>query len=254
MCIRDRFDYEALNAMKSSAVKGWAWEHDRRVELWREPERGKTYRITLDPSSGIAGRDKAGMWLVCVEDRAAIGRLYDHVPVATLGRLALRLAREYGEAELVPEMNGGWGEALLAEWGDYRRVWREKPLDNVTRRTSNRVGWWTDESSRGAIVSALQRVVLDGSLSIPSVEAIDALMAIRIGDRDKLIRAPHQNWEDMICLGIQSHLLNTVKPVRRLDSYEVAAGPAREGVRPAPVTPPWLDRPSRRSDDAEWAS
>lgn len=246
------FDYESLNTMRSGAVPGWAWDDDRRVELWREPEAGKTYRISLDPSSGIAGRDKAGLWLVCVEDRAGIGRLYDHVPVATLGRLALRLARRYGEAELIPEMNGGWGEALLAEWGDYRKVWREKPLDNVTRRTSNRVGWWTDESSRGVIVSALQRCVLDGSLSVPSLEAIDALMAIRIGDRDKLIRASHQNWEDMICLGIQAHLLNTVKPVRRYTATESAYGPWRESNAPVPMVAPWMERGRNRTDDADW--
>ena len=246
------FDYDALNDMKARCVAGEAWEHDRRVVLWRGPERGKSYRITLDPSSGIAGRDKAGLWLVSVDDRAGIGRLYDHVPVAGLGRAALRLAREYNDAELVPEMNGGWGEALLAEWGDYRNVWREKPLDNVTRRTSNRVGWWTDESSRGVIVSALQRCLLDDSLSIPSVEAVDALMAIRIGDRDKLIRAPHQNWEDMICLGIQAHLLNTVRKPRRYEVAEMNAGMGR--VQPLAVTPPWLDRGPKRQPDAEWNS
>ena len=105
-------------------------------------------------------------------------------------------------------------------------------------------------SSRGVIVSALQRCLLDDSLSIPSVEAVDALMAIRIGDRDKLIRAPHQNWEDMICLGIQSHLLNTVRKPKRLEAAEMSAGMGR--VQPVGVLPPWLDRGPKRQPDAEW--
>mgnify|MGYP006277950883 FL=1 len=54
----------------------------------------------------------------------------------------------------------------------------------------------------------------------------------------------------MICLGIQAHLLNTVRKPKRLEVSEMSAGMGR--VQPVSVVPPWLDRAPKRQPDAEW--
>jgi hypothetical protein len=54
----------------------------------------------------------------------------------------------------------------------------------------------------------------------------------------------------MITLGIQAHLLNTVRKARRLEGAELASGPAR--LSPAAIVPPWLDRAPKRGQDADY--
>lgn len=221
------FDLPGLNLLKGWAEPGSPWNFDERVEVWRSKDPNESYWVLLDPSSGkLPGvrwygqkpmtvvRDRCGLWVVARRARAGVARLYDWVEPDQLARIAMELAIYYNGAMIVPEMNGGWGEAMLPVWraAGYSNIYREFALDRNDFRQTELLGWYSTPDRRAAAIAALQRQVrqcAEGKpfLDIPSRAAVDSLMDILQDERGRPLRRYGQNWEDMILLGMASYLM-----------------------------------------------
>lgn len=221
------FDYDGLQLLKGWAEPGRRWEHDERVEVWRSVDPSESYYVLLDPSSGklpgvrwVGGaaqeivRDKCGMWVVARRARAGVARLYAWLEPDELATVGMKAARYYNGAMLVPEMNGGWGEAMLPVWrnADYWNIYREHAIDRNDFRQTADVGWYSTADRRAAAIASLARQIRqcrEGKpfLDIPSADALSSLMGIVQDERGRPTRRPGQNWEDMILLGMASYLL-----------------------------------------------
>ena len=206
------FDYERLERMLKWAEEGSPAEFDERVETWRDRDPDEDYMVLLDPSAGIKpmgsqpGGDACAMWVIGLRAKAGVARYFGWLPPHQLARMGRKAAEYYNTALLVPEVNG-IGEAMLPELEGYPNMFREFALERPDKALAGRNGWYTTEQSKAAGIGSLQRCLLDGSLDIPSAEAIKSLMAIRYDQRGKLLRAEGQNHEDMMLLGIASYIL-----------------------------------------------
>lgn len=208
------FPYERLEKLLRWAEDGQPWDGDPRLETWRDLEAHEDYMVICDPSAGIRpsggsdGGNRCVLWVIAVRARAGVARFYGHLPPNRLAEMALKAARYYNTALLVPEVNG-LGEAMLPVFEGYPRIYREYALERVDQSLSGRLGWYQSEQTKAAAVGSLITALdpANGWLDIPSADAVRSLMAIRMDQRGKLMRKPNQNHEDMIALGMGAYLL-----------------------------------------------
>lgn len=206
------FDYKALKGLLADAVNP-LYVDDYGVEVYEEPVEGHEYVVPMDPSAGVMGGDRCGMWVVSKTTRRGVARYYGYKTAYELGVLGRYYCERYNNAMAIPEMNGGYGEALVIGLDGWRNIYFGQHEDRVNGQRLNRIGWFTSASSKGTLINALQRALKEGTIYIPSGDALDSLMEIDMDESQKLIRYPGQNHEDMICLGLAAHITEQI-PVR----------------------------------------
>jgi hypothetical protein len=165
-------------------------------------------------------------------------RFVGYLPSFELGGLGRQVATLYNRALAIPEVSGGYGEAVLLGLRPYSNIYLEEHHDKVTGEEFSRLGWRTTTVSRNTLVGALQRVIAEDSIEVCSLEAIDSLMAVTVGPDGRIAAMSGRHDEDMVGLGIAAHLLET-EPVPRLAGPPASYAPsladivAREmGTRP----------------------
>lgn len=197
------------------------------VEVWNDWQEGEACFVVCDPSSGA--RDEkglAGEYDPC--EALVVSRTLPHRVMARyngylaaykLGALGAALGHRYGRALLVWERNGGYGEAFWLGTRDdktgrhYPNPYREHHADVLARPLSQRLGWQTNATTRGVLVGALQQALAEDSLLVPSLAAVESLRDVRMDAMGRLEAAPGRHDEDLICLGLACHLLETL-PLR----------------------------------------
>ena len=187
-----------------------------KVALWANAVEGEQYMAVADPSAGIW--DEKGEHDPCevvvvsrgVKGRPAVVARYNgYIPAHELGRLSSFLARRYNNALLVWERNSGYGEAFFLGIGDYRNVYVEHHHDSRSMPLSERVGWLTTATTRGTIIGALQKAVLEDGLLVLSKGAVESLEDVVLDRRGRIEAGAGAHDEDMIVLGLACHLLET---------------------------------------------
>jgi hypothetical protein len=234
------------------------------VEVWDRPAREDCVLVICDPSSGMRNEDKTDaeqehnpccVWAGSMAKQALLARFNGYLTPHELGKLCRALCDLYENWVFVPEMNGGWGEAVLVGFGNdgktQGQVYDEVDAMSTTGRAKTRLGWYQTAAKRGAIVGALQRGLLERSLVIPSREALENLMDVRMDEKDRYDQGDGSgaHAEDMICGGVFAHLLaNLPMPTPRAPRHWTAAemmakelgatiGESNDGY--APETFPW---------------
>jgi len=186
------------------------------VEVWADAEEGEQYLAVADPSAGIW--DEAGEHdpcEVCVVSRgvkrrpAVVARYNGYIPAYELGRLSRHLAERYNTALLVWERNSGYGESFYLGVGNYGNLYIEHHQDSRKMPLSERIGWLTTATTRGTIIGALQKAVLEDGLYVPSKSAVESLEDVVLDKRGRIEAGAGSHDEDMIVLGLACHLLET---------------------------------------------
>ena len=134
------------------------------LQIWQEVDPKHEYIVTMDPSAGVSGGDRCGLWVIDKHTREGVARFYGYLTAYNLGALGRKMCERYNMALAVPEMNGGYGEALVIAFEGYRKVYFGEHMDRVNGSRLNRIGWYTTATSKGTLVAAMQRAVLALSL------------------------------------------------------------------------------------------
>lgn len=206
------FDAEGLRRWESACAPGARWATDNRVEVWKSPEKGHPYMVLADPSAGIFDgtglHDPAGVWVVDRFTKELVARYNGYIPPTNLGRMCRALAEEYNEALLVWERNSGYGVSFYEAIGDYGNVYVDYGVDRRSVALSQRLGWATTQSTRGLIIGALQKAVLEDGLVVRSLDVIESLRDVILDPNNRIQAAPGCHDEDMILGGLAAHLLS----------------------------------------------
>ena len=126
--------------------------------------------------------------------------------------------------------------------GGYGNVYLEHHQDARKLTLYERLGWQTTATSRGAIVGALQKAVIQDGLVMLSGEALSSMRGF-IMQRTGKVEAGHgRHDEDVILLGLACHLLETL-PFYRVEKSvsDVLEGPGGPFHRRAVVDADWMD-------------
>ena len=74
---------------------------------------------------------------------------------------------------------------------------------------------FTTTTSKGTLITALQRATKMDDFYVPSADAVESLLGIVMDDQQKVVRYAGQNHEDMILIGLGAHITEQV-PVRNV--------------------------------------
>jgi hypothetical protein len=184
------------------------------VDVWFERDEAEEYFVLADPSMGIKDEkgehDPGGVIVVSRGTPRLVARWSGYAPAYQLGRLAKALAERYNRALVVWERNSGYGEPFYMGLGGYGNVYLEHHQDAKRLTLYERLGWQTNATSRGAIVGALQKAVIQDGLVMLSGEALSSMRGF-IMQRTGKVEAGHgRHDEDVILLGLACHLLETL--------------------------------------------
>ena len=101
----------------------------------------------------------------------------------------------------------GYGNVYLEHHQDARRV-----------SFYERLGWTTSATSRGTIIGALQKAVLQDGLIVLSGEATSSMRGFIMQRTGKVEAGSGRHDEDVILLGLACHLLETMAFYKREES------------------------------------
>lgn len=183
------------------------------VDIWEEAD-GEPCLVVADPSAGIwdeAGEhDPCEVVVVGRRTRTVKVRYNGYMQSHDLGRLSRLLAERYDRALLVWERNSGYGEAFYLGVGGYGNVYVEHHRDARTLPLAERIGWLTTATTRGTVIGALQKAILQDGLTLWSAAAVDSLGDVVIDRNGRIEAGAGSHDEDMIVLGLACHLLETM--------------------------------------------
>jgi hypothetical protein len=191
------------------------------IEVWENPDEfEEPNMVVADPSAGIW--DEKGDHDPC--EFIVVGRVSHRIKVryngylqaSELGRLCRHYADRYGNALLVWERNSGYGEAFYLGVGGYGNVYVEHHRDARHLPLSERLGWLTTATTRGTVIGALQKAIVQDGLYLFSDAAVESLKDVVVDKNGRSEAKSGSHDEDMIVLGLAAHLLETM-PVWTFD-------------------------------------
>lgn len=208
------FDSSGLARWERRCREGRQWHRESSVMVWHDHEAGDECFVIADPSAGIwdgvGEHDPACIVVISRLHRRVCARWNGYEQAHKVGRLARMLAEEYGGAMVVHERNSGYGESFVLGLGDYGNVYIEHHHDTRKGNLSSRIGWATTATTRGVIIGALQKAILEDGLLVESREAVESLRDVVLDPMGRIAAAPGRHDEDMIVLGLGAHLLETM--------------------------------------------
>ncbi len=257
--LRDAVGGERYGVILAPAEEDWEepvyrlQRHARgNIECWNNDKRGR-FIVASDPSSGVydyalaPDRQKRNPSCINVvsEDRGEqVFRFNGYVTAHELGimsrAICTYLTNDDDEPLWIPEMNGGWGEAMMVGFGEgYSNIWRPVRRSNAKGKASAQFGWNQTGATRGLLFGSLQRAILEGWIKFRSPDCLKNLLAVKLDDKDR----PDQgdgtgaHAEDAITSGMIAYAMEHPQERIRRDApqsnrevVERAAGIERNGV------------------------
>jgi hypothetical protein len=157
-----------------------------RLLIWEEPKVGESYAIGVDPAEGV-GADRS----VC--EVIKIGNLYhpdeqvaelacDFLDPIVFGAHVKAVGDFYAsdglEAFATVECNAPCGDTMVNDLRmrlDYTNLFVWKAYDKVTNVYTNKLGWWTNRTTRPKLIARGLHALVNNDLIIHSSWLIDEM-------------------------------------------------------------------------------
>lgn len=214
------------------------------ITLYKRPEKRGEYVAGSDTAEGIdrnrgkGNKPNPDFSVTQILDRftgeqCAVlrGRMYEKV----FGQLTAWLCRMFNWAYLVPEVQRGYGramlDAVLAEDYPMDRIYhRRSPLDQTERHITPRyddLGWETTTATRPRLVSALNMALMERSVELYDAITVQELRSFVIGPDGKAEATQGEHDDTTIALGLAViGLINAPAVTRDFgDPYALLSGP-----------------------------
>lgn len=202
-CFFDRTVTKALLAI-AQATAPILSEHDGELRIWKHPEAGKDYVISVDPSEGMGG-DPGAAEVYERKTGEHVATLHGQFTTWDFGIRLARLGTVYNTALIVIERNNHGNAVLdsLSKGQGYTRIYRDQ---------DGKLGWNSTETSRSAALDALEHAHSTGQWASPDVRVISEQRTFVVGKsgkaeaakgaHDDLIMAAAVGWDVMRKPGI----------------------------------------------------
>lgn len=185
---RTFFDRDITVRLRGRTQEPIAVEMAGQLRIWKQPEDGKSYVATVDPSEGVGGDPGA----VIVNERESgehVATLHGQFPVGDLANRADKIGRKYNDALLVVERNNHGHAVLLALTEPSRESGRE-PYPNLYEADDDRPGWYSTEVSRSAALDKFEDAHRSGVWWTPDVKVIGEMLTFIINAKGKAEATP----------------------------------------------------------------
>jgi hypothetical protein len=146
------------------------------IWIWKYPIVGKTYVLSADIARGDAA-DFSTFEIFCVEDSEQVCEFKGKIPPDQFGHLIYDIANRYNEALVCPE-NNTYGFATitkLKELGYPNLYINDKKFSYSLDVPIGKIGFNTNSSTRGPILTNLEIYLRNSSIKINSNRLVDEL-------------------------------------------------------------------------------
>lgn len=119
------------------------------VTLWNKLDVSHTYVIGADPAGGVGG-DYACAYIKDQITKKYVGRIYGQIEPKDFANVLYLLAKMFGNAWICFEYNnhGHTVHHVLREEIKYPNLYRRKVFDEVTQKTTHKIGFVTTNSNK----------------------------------------------------------------------------------------------------------
>jgi hypothetical protein len=187
---RPVFNLELLKALSASQGRPPIRTTEDGIEIYEEPNPAHHYGIGVDTAEGLADGDNSVISVVCKETGHQVAELAGKISAIEeheLARMVSIVARMYENHLCVPERNNH-GHTVIAFLKNDGAVnlFRTQEVDTVTGKTSEKIGWNTDQKSKAYAIDTLKKDLKEGRCVPHSVETYDELRVFVHGERGKM--------------------------------------------------------------------
>ena len=138
------------------------------ISYWEEPKHGR-YKIGVDPSEGVI--DPASISVVS-GDGKLVATFCAKVPIVGLAEKIKTLYYKFNKPQIVVEVNDKAGGALLENIKDLN-IYRRQVFDFKDKRTSEKLGFKTNHSTKRMLISNFQDLMKKGFPKIYDQKTIE---------------------------------------------------------------------------------
>ena len=225
---RTFFDRDITVRLRAKTRDPIAVEMAGELRIWKQPEPGKDYVATVDPSEGVGGDPGA----VIVQERDTgehVATLHGQFPVGKLAARADAIGLKYNTALLVVERNNH-GHAVLEALVDPPKSSPREAYPNLFRAADGRPGWYSTEVSRSAALDKLEEAHRDGHWWTPDVRVIGEMLTFVVWRSGKAAASPGAHDDLVLPTAIGWDVLSKpiskekAPPIRTTDANTQAIG------------------------------
>ena len=184
------------------------------IQIYEPVVDGAHYVLGFDPAEGIDKEEKndpdaSSVHVIRLDTQSVVAKINTQAEISIVCVQVDRLGRYYNNAWLAFEVNNTMG-------GTARQIFKDKEYPNLYRREITRtisdegteeIGWRTDITSRGALVSDLQEVIRDRILDVVCKETVDEMGFFVVNKNGKAEAKSGEHDDDVLSLGIANQLL-----------------------------------------------
>lgn len=154
-------------------------EQEKRFHVWELPQKGATYSLGTDVSLGNEGGDYSCIQVVKLEKGIGadvqVACWHGLLNPEDLAEIVLAIGWFYNEALAAVEVNsmGMVTNNALVRHFEYENIYRFKRLDRLKHAVTDIIGWWTDEKSKRALMTKMDKAFRSDAIEIPCRFTVD---------------------------------------------------------------------------------
>ena len=196
----------------------WVANSNGTIKVWEMPQADRGYVIGADVAEG---GDFSYATVLCKETNEQVAEVNVHMDEFEFAALLYKLGMFYNGALIGPERNNQ-GVAVVKKLDElnYMNLYVQQSIDEITKRTYNKVGWRTDSKTRPIMLGELNSQVALRKFGIRSQLVIDQMYTfIRGKTKPQAMKGTHD--DAVIGNAIALQLLKLVTAGGLSDSIQV---------------------------------
>jgi len=184
------------------------------IEIFEPVCSGAHYVMGFDPAEGLDKEEKndpdaGSCHVIRVDTKAIVAKINTQVELSITCAQVDKLGRYYNDAYLAFEINNtmGGGAREIFKQLEYPNLYMRMERSRITDEMTEAVGWRTDISSRGLLISGLQEVIRERIIRVVSKETCDQMAYFITNKNGKAEAKAGEHDDDVMSLGIAVQML-----------------------------------------------
>jgi hypothetical protein len=155
--------------------------NEERFHIWEKQIPGERYCMGVDVSLGNDGGDYSCVQVVKLssghEKDEQVACWHGLIVPEDLATIVFAIGHMYNEALAAVEVNsmGMVTNSFLIRNLEYENIYRFKRMDRLKNFMTDIIGWWTDEKSKRALMSAMSKALLSDTFTIRDKFTVDEM-------------------------------------------------------------------------------
>lgn len=178
------FDIELLDILLSKPESEKKVLNGGDIEIFKNPESNRKYIIGSDVAEGLKDGDSSTFCILDMQTREEVANGEYKVPPDEHGRILAKYGKLYNNALIVVERNNHGHSTLNTLKNDirYSNLYTERKVDTKTNKTTNKLGWHTNATSKYIMLDSLDIAIRNNEIEIKSHKTLKELREVQNED------------------------------------------------------------------------